>query len=110
MLDRLHIATKDHHARIRAMLDRPLRNQFPRQIVIVIAQPGTHADSILSQIRKTRALPRKQEFAAERKILNDGFRCGTRLLILLSQRWKRFARRVITCPARRGCRSGAWKL
>jgi hypothetical protein len=42
MLDRLRITMQYHHSRVVTMLRRPLCDQLPWQIVIVIAQPRAH--------------------------------------------------------------------
>jgi hypothetical protein len=42
MLDLLLCAMQDHHPGILAALKRTLRNQFPRQNVIVIAESCAH--------------------------------------------------------------------
>src|SRR5439155_20195098 len=42
VFDCLPVATKHHHPGIFAALEGPLSNQFPRQIIMIIAQPCVH--------------------------------------------------------------------
>src|SRR5205814_8752949 len=42
VFDCLPFATKHHHPGIFAAFEQPLSNQFPRQIIMIIAQPCVH--------------------------------------------------------------------
>src|SRR5438874_11838940 len=45
MFDGLRIATQDHHTGVFASRQRPLRDQFGGQIVLVIRKPRVHSTS-----------------------------------------------------------------
>src|SRR6266487_1672284 len=87
------IAVQNHHARLVATRERPLRDQLSRQIVVVVRKPGIHFDII-------------KGFAVARKILDDRTGCKNSLSISSSRCWKKFVRRVSDC---RGHREFRWR-